>query len=82
MDLTYVYVLESMSSPERHYVGRSSDVERRLAEHNEGKSDHTRKFRPWHVRATFSFHEAERAEAFERYLKSGSGRAFLRRHLG
>jgi putative endonuclease len=79
--MKFVYVLESATFPGRHYVGLTSDVEARLAEHNSGKSPHTRKFRPWSLRATFVFKRGERAAEFERYLKSGSGRTFLKRHL-
>jgi predicted GIY-YIG superfamily endonuclease len=77
-----VYILQSDADPNRHYVGSSSNVESRLNEHNEGKSTHTRKFRPWQIRAVFSFAGIEKAADFEEYLKSGSGRAFLKRHLG
>jgi putative endonuclease len=80
--MKFVYVLESATFPGRHYVGLTGDVDGRLAEHNSGKSPHTRKFRPWTLRASFMFPEREKAASFERYLKSGSGRAFLRRHLG
>ncbi len=43
----YVYHLQSENNPDRYYVGLTSDVERRLEEHNAGKSIHTNKFRPW-----------------------------------
>jgi predicted GIY-YIG superfamily endonuclease len=76
----YVYTLESLSSPQI-YTGHTTDLGRRLAEHNSGKVPHTSKFVPWRIRSATAFREMERALAFERYLKSGSGRAFLRRHL-
>ena len=77
----HVHVLESIASPSRHYIGSAFDVERRLSEHNSGKSIHTNKFRPWQILVTISFRDDLQAEAFERYLKSGSGRAFIKRHL-
>lgn len=76
-----VYLLRSVSYPERIYVGVTSDLERRLAEHNQGKNVHTNKIRPWKLMTSVSFDERGKAEAFERYLKSHSGRAFAKKHL-
>ncbi|PIW31248.1 MAG: excinuclease ABC subunit C [Rhodobacterales bacterium CG15_BIG_FIL_POST_REV_8_21_14_020_59_13] len=76
----FVYVLESESG--RHfYVGLTEDVERRLAKHNSGSVPHTAKFRPWVLRTFIAFNERQRAAEFEKYLKSGSGRAFARKRL-
>lgn len=77
----YVYILRSVAHPDRIYTGISSDPARRLAEHNSGKSIHTNKYRPWKMIACVWFEDRRRAEIFERYLKTGSGRAFVRRHL-
>jgi putative endonuclease len=77
----YVYTLESLSAAGEIYTGQTSDLRGRLEEHNAGKAAHTSKYRPWAVRSATAFRDRERALAFERYLKSGSGRAFLRRHL-
>lgn len=54
----------------------SDDLKGRLGDHNRGYVPHTSHFHPWHVVAS-----APRANVFERYLKSGSGHAFARRHL-
>ena len=77
----YVYTLQSLSHPEQSYTGQTSDIRKRLREHNSGKVPHTSKFRPWSIRSATAFGDRDRALAFERYLKSGSGRAFLHRHL-
>ncbi len=77
----HVYILESVSSPDRHYVGITADPKRRLDEHNAGKSIHTNKFRPWKLSVCVSFSDNAKATNFERYLKSGSGRAFAKRHF-
>jgi putative endonuclease len=42
----YVYLLESESAVGQRYVGATSDLRKRLAEHNAGKSSHTSKFTP------------------------------------
>ncbi len=73
----YVYILQSIPSPGRFYTGYTTDLKQRLAEHNNGKSIHTNKFKPWAVRTYFGFNDKERAESFEKYLKTSSGRAFM-----
>jgi predicted GIY-YIG superfamily endonuclease len=79
--MKHVYVLRSLSNPNRHYVGVTTNVDRRLNEHNSGNSPHTNRFRPWRVQVTISFEEEPKADAFEAYLKSGSGRAFIKKHF-
>ncbi|MGA2544323.1 MAG: GIY-YIG nuclease family protein [Verrucomicrobiota bacterium] len=77
----YVYLLQSLPHPNQIYTGITADLKKRLAEHNAGRVPHTSKFTPWEIRSATAFKSKERAVAFERYLKSGSGRAFLQRHL-
>jgi predicted GIY-YIG superfamily endonuclease len=77
----YVYLLQSIGDPERYYVGQSNDPTSRLDEHNSGQSIHTNKHRPWKVVVTVAFADPAKATAFERYLKSGSGRAFAKKHF-
>ena len=62
-------------------MGLSSDLKSRLAEHNAGKSIHTAKFKPWSLVTYIAFSDRPKAEAFERYIKSGSGHAFAGRRL-
>ncbi|MCP4674691.1 MAG: GIY-YIG nuclease family protein [Deltaproteobacteria bacterium] len=77
----WVYVLRSEKNIERIYVGLTEDVDRRLDEHNSGQSAATYKFRPWKCEVKVWFDNPTKAERFERYLKSGSGRAFSKRHF-
>ena len=79
--MLYVYILRSENFPDQTYVGSTSDLRKRLADHNAGKSIHTNKFKPWNLLAYIALPEKHLAEQFERYLKSGSGRAFAKRHL-
>jgi putative endonuclease len=76
-----VYVLGSESQPGRFYTGLTSDLTARLSAHNRGESVHTATGRPWRVVVALVFADPARAQAFERYLKSGSGRAFAERHF-
>ena len=77
----FVYTLKNTEIPPRHYTGLTSDVAKRLAEHNAGICTHTAKYRPWFIDVVIQFPDERRAIAFERYLKSGSGVAFAQRHL-
>jgi predicted GIY-YIG superfamily endonuclease len=73
----YVYVLVSQSRPDRIYIGYTAHLKRRLAEHNEGSSKFTSKYRPWRIRAAIALQSRERAFALELYLKTHSGRALI-----
>ena len=77
----YVYVIVSERLPDRYYIGFSSRSRDRLNEHDAGKNPSTAAFIPWKIHAVFGFTSERQARLFERYLKGGSGRAFLRRHV-
>ena len=77
----YVYLLESEASGGERYIGLTSDLKRRIAEHNSGKSSHTSKFMPWRIVTYVAFSSQAKATSFERYIKSGSGHAFANRRL-
>ena len=77
----FVYVLRSDSDSTRHYVGVTSNVDERLYWHNNGQSGQTVMHRPWSVIVSVEFPDEPTAIRFERYLKSGSGRAFAKRHF-
>jgi len=77
----HVYLLKSTFGG-INYVGISSDVDQRLNEHNSGKCKQTKKHRPWKLMVSISFNDEKTARRFERYLKTGSGRAFVKRHFG
>jgi putative endonuclease len=78
--MKYVYILESLDS-EHFYIGVTDDLRARLAKHNAGEVPHTSKYAPWQIRTYIAFNDEQRAFAFERYLKSGSGRAFAKKHF-
>jgi putative endonuclease len=77
----FVYILESIEQPERHYIGITEDLKARFRKHNAGAVPHTSKFRPWRLKTYIGLSDRERAFALERYLKSGSGRAFAKKRL-
>jgi predicted GIY-YIG superfamily endonuclease len=77
----YVYLLTSESAPEQRHIGVAADLKSRLSEHNAGKARHTSKFKPWRLTTHIAFSNRRQAEAFETYLKSGSGHAFAKKRL-
>ena len=79
--MKHVYLIQSIPDPSRFYTGIADDFETRLQGHNSGDSKHTAKYRPWRPAMVIRFEDDEKAQAFEQYLKSGSGRAFAQRHF-
>ncbi|MDH3267786.1 MAG: GIY-YIG nuclease family protein [Ignavibacteria bacterium] len=77
----YVYILRSEKFPEKYYTGFTSDIKKRLNKHNNGEVPHTSKYKPWIIKNVISFTDKEIALAFEKYLKSHSGRAFVKKHF-
>jgi predicted GIY-YIG superfamily endonuclease len=76
-----VYILRSDANPSRFYTGLTSDVSARLEWHNHGPCGVTTANRPWSLVVSFEFATERAARRFEKYLKTGSGRAFSKRHF-
>mgnify|MGYP003453426984 FL=1 len=76
----YVYILKSIKY-DQIYIGQTDDLKRRIEEHNSGKSFHTKKYAPWEIKSYFEKKKKTTAVGFEKYLKTGSGKAFLRKRL-
>jgi len=81
MQFFYVYILQSESFLDRFYTGSTGDLRARLDKHNAGEVTHTAKYRPWRIKTAIAFTHRERASQFELYLKTASGRAFIKKHL-
>ena len=79
--MKYVYILQSAADELRFYTGITDDLKARLGMHNSGSVSHTTKYKPWRLKTYIAFSDHVRATAFERYLKSGSGRAFAKARL-
>ncbi|KAA0239868.1 MAG: GIY-YIG nuclease family protein [Ignavibacteriota bacterium] len=74
-------MLQSIKYPANHYTGYTSDYKKRIVKHNNGEVPHTSKYKPWNLQTIVVFTEKEKALAFEKYLKSHSGRAFTKKHF-
>jgi putative endonuclease len=79
--MKYVYILQREADAERFYVGLTTDLRARLRRHNAGDVSHTSKYLPWRMKTYVAFSDEATAAAFERYLKTASGRAFATKRL-
>ena len=77
----YVYLLRSVAYPEQTYIGFTEDLKTRFVAHNHGQSPHTSKYKPWQLITYLAFLDRSKALSFEKYLKSHSGRAFLKKRF-
>jgi putative endonuclease len=76
--MAQVYILKSGSTG-RHYIGSTIHLDKRLEQHNAGRSASTKAYRPWEVVHIESFETLREARRRERYLKSMKSRAYLKR---
>ena len=79
--MKYVYLTRSIAQPAQRYIGITDDINIRIQHHNNGGSKHTSKYKPWELVTCVAFKDSEQAHAFEKYLKSGSGRAFANKRF-
>lgn len=75
----YVYILRCNNG--QLYTGCTSDLTDRINRHHSGKEDYTSDKLPVTLLGFTAFRERQKAFAYERYLKSGSGRAFKLKRL-
>jgi putative endonuclease len=71
--MAFVYILKSKNY-DKTYVGSTLNLEKRLSEHNSGKSTFTSKFKPWTIIYSEDFQNLSEARKKEKYYKSASGR--------
>lgn len=76
----YTYILKSSKS-NFFYTGYTADLRKRINEHNSGLSFASKPYAPFRLVFCAAFETEELAEDFERYLKSGSGKAFVNKRL-
>jgi predicted GIY-YIG superfamily endonuclease len=74
-------MIRSIPYPNQTYVGYSENIKSRLTAHNCGQSPHTEKYKPRELVTYLAFKHRSRAMAFEKYLKSHSGKVFAKKRL-
>ena len=77
----YVYILQSSKDPKWLYKGSTSDLKRRIVEHNSGQNFSTAP----HVPLKLIYYEAymlkSDADAREKYLKTSMGMRVIKKQL-
>ncbi|MBM3248304.1 MAG: GIY-YIG nuclease family protein [Candidatus Omnitrophica bacterium] len=76
-----VYVIKSLKNSSKHYVGITQNLKKRIDGHNSSKTGYAAKYAPWQEETYITFRNRTLAQEFEKYLKSGSGHAFLKKRL-
>jgi predicted GIY-YIG superfamily endonuclease len=76
-----VYILQSIKRPTRYYKGYTTNLHNRLKHHNTTNSGHTAKYKPWKLIFYCVFQNQKNATQFEKYLKTASGAAFMKKRL-
>lgn len=80
MNVNYcVYILTC--NDKKLYIGCTSNLKERIERHRKGNVPATQNRLPIELMCYISFRNKHLAYNFEKYLKSGSGRVFLKRHL-
>lgn len=77
--MQYVYLLKCSDS--KTYVGCTNNLEDPVRRHNARHVDATKERLPVILKCYFAFDDQKTAFKFEKYLKTGSGRAFLKKHF-
>ena len=72
-----VYILFS-ENYQKHYTGFTTDLEQRLLSHTQLRKDWTAKYRPWKLIYTKEFGNKNEALSYEKWLKTGIGRDFIK----
>lgn len=76
----FIYIIKSEKDG-RLYKGFTTNIERRLMEHNSGKTKSTSPYKPWKLVYTEEVESREQARKREKYFKSGIGREYLKNTL-
>ena len=73
----YVYVLRSVIDG-RLYKGFTANLQKRVKQHNSGKTKSTKGYRPWELVYYEKYDTLDKAIKREKFLKTGIGREFLK----
>ncbi|MBU4285082.1 GIY-YIG nuclease family protein [Patescibacteria group bacterium] len=76
----YNYILQSQKNKSL-YVGYTTDLKRRLKEHNQGLNQSTKPYRPWILIYYEACLDEQDAKRREKYLKTTQGQRLLKRRL-
>ncbi|MCL4384141.1 GIY-YIG nuclease family protein [Patescibacteria group bacterium] len=74
-----MYILTNKSG--KLYIGCTRNLKERLEKHNKGYVFATKSGIPWRIKTFIAVDNEYTAFYLEKYLKTGSGRAFLSKHI-
>ncbi|MBS4042634.1 MAG: GIY-YIG nuclease family protein [Chitinophagaceae bacterium] len=77
----YCYVLQSLTKKEYLYKGHCKDLNRRLQEHNSGKTKSNKAYRPFIILYFETFNTLIEAVKIEKYWKTAAGRRYLQKKI-
>lgn len=76
--MAFVYILLNKQS-NKTYTGSTTDLQRRIKEHNSGNHKFTKRYIPWEIFYKEEYPSLSEARKRERYLKSCAGRKFIKK---
>jgi predicted GIY-YIG superfamily endonuclease len=76
-----MYYVYSLKCKDGYYIGCTDNLKDRFIRHQKGRVPATAKRLPIELEFYFAIEDKYKAFQFEKYLKSGSGRAFIKKHL-
>jgi predicted GIY-YIG superfamily endonuclease len=77
----YMFYIYSLKCKDGYYVGCTEDIADRVVRHQKGQVSATANRLPISLEFYFAVEDKYIAFQFEKYLKSGSGRAFVKQHF-
>jgi putative endonuclease len=77
----YTYILQSKIKSDQLYIGFTTDLKRRLSEHNQKLNFSTKPYAPWELIYYEACKEESDAKRREKYLKTSQGRRLIRRRM-
>ena len=76
-EVFFVYAIKSLNR-NYIYVGLTDNIERRVNQHNSGRSKTTKPYLPFKLILTEQYPTRSAARVREKYLKSGIGKEYLK----
>lgn len=75
----YVYILKDISG--KIYIGSTNNLKRRIAEHKTNPCYSTKRLKYFRLEAYIALCSAHKARELEKYFKTGSGKAILKKRI-
>lgn len=80
LNMYHVYIIRSLNK-DQSYTGITSDLRKRIEQHNKGLTRSTKAYKPWELIHSEKYDSRKEAAKREKYLKSGKGREYIKKLL-